>query len=482
MLLLPPAALLARLDRALPLLTGGARDLPARQRTMRDAIAWSYDLLAPGEQALFRRLAVFAGGWTLDAAEAVAGVEGLEEGELFQHLGELVDKSLVVAEAVRDRETSSSEARYRLLEPVRQYAAERLDASGEASAVTERHSYHYLALASTAAAALTGGAQAHWLDRLERDHDNLRAALRWSVASGDVESGLRLGTALWRFWHRRGHYTEGRGWLTTLIERAGADVTPSTRARAILALACLAYRQGDYAEGERLCEESLAIMREVGDREGSAWAFSILAMMVGERGALAGERAEVVRSIGLQEESLALSRELGDVAGISQSLNSLGEGSRALGEYEQARSYYEEGLAFCRRAGDTYGVAMSLHDLGRVALDQGDTDAARALLGESLQLQSQIGYRGGTVLCIAGLAGVAVAQGQPGRAARLFGAAAALRAAAGVSEDAANREQTHRYTAAARAALGDEEFATGWAEGQALSLSESIDFALVRPS
>ncbi len=354
--LLPPAALLARLDRGahghtpLQLLTGGARDAPTRQRTLRAAIDWSYGLLTEDERTLLRRLAVFAGGCTLDAAEAVCPAAGLDEftewdGDVLEGLASLVDKSLL-------RSEQGAEPRFSMLETIRAYGLEQLAAVGETEASRRRHAAHYLVVAQRAEPALTGAEQGTWLARLEGEHDNLRAALQWSRDSGESALGLRLAGALWRFWYVRGHLSEGRAWLDGLLALTTSDKEPDVaaiRAKALTGAGVLANIQGDYDRATVLCEESLTLYRRLDDTRGAAVALSILGNLAMNQGAYA-------RAVALSEESLALYRTLGDKRGMAVALNNLGVVLLHQGAYERSAALCEESLTLNREL-DEKGVS-----------------------------------------------------------------------------------------------------------------------------
>ena len=305
---LPPAALLARLEHRLPLLTGGGRDLPVRQRTMRDAIAWSHDLLTAEEQAVFRRLAVFAGGFTLAAAEAVAGSKG--ELAALDGIVALVEQSLL-----RHMPGSGDEPRFTMLETIREYGLERLATSGDEEATQRAYGGFFLALAEEAEPQLIGPEQGEWLTRLETEHDNLRAVLVWAEAQ-DHETGLRLAAALWRFWYARGHLNEGRGWLERALALDGAGQS-AARVRALHGAGVLADLQGDPAQAEALVTESLALARSLQDRRGEALALVAL-------GLVAAFEGDTAREVALTEASLALWRDLDDAWGAAGALDNLG--------------------------------------------------------------------------------------------------------------------------------------------------------------
>ncbi|HEX5502184.1 MAG TPA: tetratricopeptide repeat protein [Thermomicrobiales bacterium] len=485
--LLPPAALLARLERRLPVLTGGARDLPDRQRTLRATIDWSYELLTPPEQALFRGLAVFAGGCTIEAAEAVCAevrstkyeVRSDLQGEDFSFLtsdfslldllGGLVDESLL-----RQAAGADGEPRLTMLETVREYAAERLTASGEAEALRRSHAAHYLRLAERAAPELTGPEQAAWLAQLEREHDNLRAALGWARERGEGEFGLRLTGALWRFWWQHGHLSEGRDWLEALLAH-GADVTPALRAVALSGAGNLAWAQADLARATALHEASLALHRAAGDALGVAKSLNNL-------GLVAVHAGRYDEAAGLYEESLALHRRVGTPRSLAGALVNLGEAVYKRGDNARATALFEESLALYRELGDARGVADTLHYLGIAACDRGAHGRAGELLTESVALFRAVGDQQGVASCLEYLAAVALALDRPREAARLCGAAAALRAACGAPVPPSGRAHLDATVAAARRALGAADFTAAWVAGEALPPDEVADTTRAAPA
>ncbi|HEX5504168.1 MAG TPA: BTAD domain-containing putative transcriptional regulator [Thermomicrobiales bacterium] len=484
---LTPEQLAARLDDALGVLAGGSRTAPPRQRTLRATLDWSHALLDERERALLRRLAVFAGGWTLAAAEAVCAEVRNEKVEvrntlpagdfsfLTSHfsfpdvlglLAQLVDKSLVQVDV------GGAEGRYRLLEPVRQYAAERLAAGGEAEAVAARHAAHYLALAEAAAPALTGPGQAAWLARLDRDHDNLRAALRWALDRGDAATALRLGGALWRYWGVRWHSAEGLAWLEAALALPAAARSP-LRAPAALGAGVLAMRLVDCDHARALLEEALALARAAGDRRGCAWALIYQDPVLGWVGDYAGGRARA-------EEALALFRAVGDKLGLAQTLNTLAEHARFGGDDARAAAYYAEALALERELGDRQRIAVVLHNLGYMALHRGDPPGAARSFTAAYRINEEVGYKIGPLSLLEGLAAVAGAAGAPARAARLYGAWAALCAPPGTEFKLHPPDQVEyeRYAGAARAAVGETAWAAAWAAGGALPLDRAVAEAL----
>ena len=368
--------LAARLDDRFALLTAGNRAALPRQQTLHATIAWSVGLLSSGERLLLQRLAVFVGGWSLEAAEAVCSGHGLPERSVLEQLDGLVARSLVQVEEHEEA------PRYRLLETVRLYALEIAVAPVDLETVRERHLAWYLALAEQAAAQLRGMEEGRWLSRLETDHDNLRAALRRTRERGESERGLRLVAMLWRFWAARGHLSEGRAWLEAALAVSGPSAA-AIRASALDAGGQLAYRQGDYERAVELHEESLRLFRELQDKTGMSAALGHLGRVAHLRGAYA-------RAWALSEESLVLAREVGRRPSIAAALQRLGNASIELGDYAQAARLLDEGRTLFRSLGDKYGIAATLTLLGIVAQQQGDCAHACALYEESLALYREL--------------------------------------------------------------------------------------------
>jgi predicted ATPase/DNA-binding SARP family transcriptional activator/DNA-binding CsgD family transcriptional regulator len=497
----------ARLENSLGLLTRGNRRAAPRQRTLREALDWSHRLLGEPERTLFARLCVFAGGWTLEAAEAVESGEDIEEGEVLDLLSGLVDKSLVGAEATED-----DEVRYRMLEPIRQYARERLEASGNADELRGRHAAYFLTVAEAAEPELVGPQQRWWLDRLERDHDNLRAALGWSLGRRDVMA-LRLGGALARFWYTRGYLSEGRRWLEEgLVAGRGAASAP-LQAKVLEEVGWLAEALGDFEQASAAYEERLSIYRKLGDKEG-------IAKSLGNLGVLALYRGDYGRAVGLLEESLAVLRELGnkrdiarvltglgilalsrcdharaaalfgealslvrkvgDVRSMALSLNNLGFATLLSGDPERATTLFEEALARNREVGDTHSMASSLIYLGLAALTRGDHGRATGLLDESLTVLRDTEDKQTVAECLEAMAGVAGRQELVHRAARLWGAAQMLREDIGAPLPSDERAILEPHVAIARAQLGEEAWEATLAEGRELTPEQAVKYALSR--
>jgi predicted ATPase/class 3 adenylate cyclase len=416
--LLPPQALLARLGQRLAVLTSGARDAPARQQTLRNTIAWSYHLLDAREQRLFQRISVFAGGCTLEAIESVCTALDEGAGQVFDGMASLLDKSLL-----QQTEREGEAPRFVMLETIREYGLEALTADGEMEATRQAHVTYYLALVEEAEPELAGQEQAVWLERLEQEHDNLRAALGWLLERGEErpssEMALRLAGALWRFWEYRGHWREG--W--TFLERALAGrkgVVAPVQVKALKAAAQVAFLQGDNEQAEALYEECLARCRELGDRAGVALSLRVL-------GVIAERRYDFAVAFSLTEESLAIFREVGEKEGIAWSLHNLSGLVCLQGQYARAIRLREESLALFRALGNVAGIAFSLDGLAvLLMLSQGDQAAGRALLEESLALCREVGHKEGISAALGLLGQVALLQGDAVKARSLLEESVAL--------------------------------------------------------
>ena len=501
---LPPQRMLVELSHRLRFLMGGARDLPARQQTLRGAIDWSHDLLTADEQKLFRRLAVFVGGCTLEAIEAVCKLE--DDLKVLETVESLAGKSLV-------RETEAhGEPRFAMLETIREYAADSLHASGDEERVRERYWDYFLTLAQEAEPKSVGAEQATWLRRFDQEHDNLRSALDWSLAQPGSEGGLRLCGALQRFWWTRGYLSEGRESCVRVLGKPGAEERTQYRAKALKTAGVLAYQQGDYPAARALDEESLAIQRQLGDRRGIAGSLNNLGLVACDQGDFAAARllheeslaimreledrkgiANSLNNLGnvaydqgdfaaareLYEESLAIERELGDREGVARVLGNLGNVAKHQGDYPAARALHEESLAIKRELGYRQRIASSLNSLGDLALDQGDSASAQALYREGLVIGRELGERLRIAFSLEGLAAVVAALGSAPRAARIWGAAERLRSEAGSPLPPKDRPYYDRRVAAARTGLGDDAaFDRAWKEGCALTLEQAIALAL----
>jgi predicted ATPase/class 3 adenylate cyclase len=502
--LLSPQALLAQLEHRLHVLTGGARDLPARQQTIRNTIDWSYNLLDAAEQALFARLGVFVGGFALEAAEAVLGAEGrgLSEESMapvlspqssaLDGLASLLDKSLL-----QHTEGLDDEPRFTMLETIREYALERLAASGEEDQIRQRQADYYLALAEAAERELRRTQEDKWSRRWETERDNLRAALRWYAGHRETAQLARLAIAIWWFWEIRGHWSEGRNWFEQALAN-GALLSTVLRARtlfgagwltcrlsdftlahelldeslalfrgvgdtrgiadALIGLSHVAYGENDYARAQAFCTEGLALSRELGDKSLITLALDQLGFVLYIQGDLAAART-------MSEENLELCRELGIGVGIATALSNLGAIAVGEGEYTRAALLAEESLALFRKLGVSYGASGQLNTLGIVAYLQGDYPRAAAFYTEGLALRREVGERRGSIAMLLGLGTATLAQGDIVRARALYreslelahaldyrqGIIWALRALAGASAVAGRPEQAARLWGAEEA-------------------------------
>jgi tetratricopeptide (TPR) repeat protein len=498
-----------RLDDRFNLLNVGSRAAPARHQTLRAMIDWSYGLLSPIEKAVFRSLAVFAGGWKLEAAEDVCASDDSKADQVLGALGHLVDKSLVVVDLPH------GEARYRFLETIRQYAAEKLAQIGETHWVRDRHLSYFCRWAANAAPHLDGPEQLIWLDRFEAEHDNLRAALEWSRATDHgAEAGLRLAGAPGLFWRKHGYHSEGRRHLSAALSRVGTQ--SSSRGHALNQAAMLAYLQSDYPAARLLGEESLALWQGQGSagKHGVAAALDVLAETATEEGDYATAQAQFEEALAIWrelkhafgigdmlvqlgwaamrvgnyeqagarlEESLVLFREMEVTGMVALILSGLGELAVRQAQYDRATRLLEESLTLRREQGHKWGMGTSLGTLGLVALCQRDFKRMKALLGESLTMRMEIGHQGGIAWCLEKLAEAACLQGRLETAVKIFGAAAALRVPIGSVIDPVDQADYERLIAKLRSTLGDGAFDASRARGQALPLDNVIDEALAEP-
>ena len=581
---LSPPAMLDRLGSRLEFLKGGARDLPDRHQTLRQAIGWSYDLLTEDEKVFFRRLAVFTGGCTLEAVEQVCGTEGGPRMDALDAVAALVDKSLL-----RQEEGPGGDPRFVMLETIREYGLECLKAAGEREGAQRAHAAYFLGITDQAEAELTGPRQSQWLDRLEGEHDNLRAALSWAEGQGEAEIALRLGASLWRFWLVRGHMREGRQRLERLLRLEGARARTSARARVLHGLGTIIHEISDYAEARPYAEESLSIWRELGDKKGTARALNSMGWLafqhgdfdmarslseeallinrgMGEKrgvavalfnlGSVAMHRSDYPGALSVFEESLSLRREVGDrrscayvqvslswvehqrgnheraAAILEEALSVLRElndrqliawtlsfrglVAHDLGELDRAQSILEEGLCLAREVGNKviiawaliqlgdvlqsqgevasalplleeaislwrvvarWGLAPALYSRGYMAFLAGDLVRAEVLYRESLNLWSELGTRRGVADSLEGLGGLYLAQGDPARAARLYAAAETIRQTIGAPQPPRKIAEYERQVATVRCQLGNEQFATAWAEGQAMTSEQACELA-----
>lgn len=494
-------AIAARLGDQLALLSPGRRIGLPKERSFRAAVTWSYDLLRGQERRVFERLSVFAGGFSLEAAETVASGGAVEAPDVADLVAGLVDRSLV-------QRPGSSSARYRLLEPLRQYATERLATHGEADAVRRRHLQFFLAMAEGAAPALRGLAQRTCLDELEREHDNLGAALASAAELGDTDGGLRLAAALGPYWQRRGHFSEGRQRLRLALS---ANQEPSlARATALVEAASLAFFQCDYHEMLEHAQKALGLYRQAGDRWGAAYA-------LGKQGLAASRLGDPDTARASFDESLRLFRDLNDQWGVATTLGYLGFTAVTQGALEKAEATYGDSLTWFREQGDYSGVGLALGALGDLAALRGDLARAEALVREGLEAVQKVGDRWATArahaglarltllrgntreaaelyrralgafvdlgdredsaICLEGLAQLASQAGDPRRAAELFAAADLHAFDIAFSNPTAEPGGYERRISALRSQLG-EDFTRAWARGRAMTLEQAREFAL----
>ena len=505
--LLPPRALAARLERRLPLLGDGPIDVPRRQQTMHGAIAWSYDLLGPDEQLLFRQLGVLQGGATLDAARAVADADDGTGQPFLRRLAGLVDKSLLSLD-----EDDDGEPRVLMLEMLREYANERLVECGELAAARRRHAQYMLQFARAAARELTLADQARWLARFGRERANLRCALQWALDEREVDFGLELATSAWRFWWLRGLLSEGLTWHRRFIDLARDDdpaIAKLTLARALRGFTVLLSAAGQFAEALEPCERAIVLHREVGDESGLAACLTSL-------GNIWHFRGDADRAAALQEEGLAIRRRIGDEAGAATSLSNLAGIAVTRNDFAGAARLGEESASIHRRLGHESGLAHALIKLGLVASAQAEYDRARSIFEECLRLQMSLGDTGSMVYSLANLgsvafrcgdivgamaryrealnllsatpnraalvrtleeAGAALGVDAPARGVRIIAAADALRQTIGSPLFPSEQADYQTQLASLRAALGDDRFETEWRIGACMTVERATEEA-----
>jgi len=506
--ILSPNAIMDRLYSRLQLLTGGALDLPERQQTLRKTIDWSHGLLNEEEQKLFRRFSAFVGGCTLAAAEAVCNTQQDLGIDLFEGLSSLVDKNLV-----QRMDRAQSEPRFAMLETIREYAFERLIDSDEQSATRRAHAAYCLVLAEEGNPELIAADRAGWLAHCDVEIDNFRFALDWLFETQDLDWGLRLCVALFRFWDMREHLTEGRVRLETILRMAGGERSRE-RARVSHFLGALATAQGDYPAAESFLRQSLSLYEELADQSGIAASLNALAVSARDRGDYSAAQSNFERSLAcwrLLSDRSAIARclhnlanvvkargdypraqwalqeatdifaELGDRNGAAWSINQQGDIARAQGDMVAARELYQRALLAFREAGDQWGSARSLTDLGSIDCERGDHLAAHAAYREALEVFAGLGHRRGAARALEGSACLALAQGQAMRALKLAAAATRLRQMISAPLPPAEQLRLDQTLLPAWETLGEPEGKSVWAEGFAMSLEKAIQYFLEEP-
>jgi predicted ATPase/class 3 adenylate cyclase len=457
-----PQALLARLETSVSVLGTGSRDLPNRQQTLKGAIAWSYDLLDEPQKRLFSRFSVFARGANLEQAEVVCGPTSEVGVDVLTGLDELADQSLL------RRMPDFDEPRLLMLQVIREYAADRLEETGDAQKIKDRHAAAFQDLAEQAAPNLLGSDQKQWLDRLELDHDNFRAAFDWSAARNDPARAMCLGAAYWRFWQMRGHLREGRARLDAILGMPGAGEHPAERLLALEAAGGVAYWQGDLPAALTFYEECVTIARAGGDKRTVANALYNFSfpLLVGH--------ADLVRGLGFLEEALALFRELHDETGVARCLWGIGNELHFEKRYPDATVALDEAIGLFRQLKESFSLAWALHTRALVAIKLQEPSVAERFLGEGLQIFSAAGDFSGIAVLLDDASSVANLRGDVKRAFRLAGASAALQASSGAELAAiVNIEEGRDW----REALTTDEQRLAWAEGLAMTVQQAVAYA-----
>ncbi len=506
---LSPAAILDRLQSSLQLLTGGARDLPERQQTLRNTIDWSHGLLDEAEQKLFRRCAVFAGGCTMEAVEAVCNT-GYDLGmDLFEGLSSLVDKNLI-----QRTDRFDSEARFTMLETIREYAVERLSSSGEEGATRQAHAAYCMVLAEEGNPELSPTERAEWLSRCDIEVDNFRAALDWLFATKHLEWAMRLCIALFRFWDMREHLSEGRARLEAVLRLAGDDYTPQ-RARVGIFIAALLAAQGDSLTGKSFVETSLALYEGLNDRMGVAAALNAIGISARDAGDYESAKAHFERCLecwrtlpnpletarclhnlanvaraqgNYREAQKALGeateifRRMGDSSGAAWSINQQGDIAQEQGDLDAAQECYQLALEAFREASDRWGCGRSLADLGYVYCETKKFGAAHEAYREALKVFVELGHRRGIARALEGAACLAAAQERPIRALRLAAAAEHLRRLISSRLPQAEQSRLEAKLAAAWKSLKEAEGKRAWADGGAMSIDDAIEYSMQAPA
>lgn len=469
--MLPPHVLLTRLSQRLKMLTGGARDLSARQQTLRGAIDWSYDLLDEGEKQLFSRMAVFQGGRTLEALEAVCNYDGQLQLDVFDGVQSLLDKSLL-----QQREGSDGEPRFWMLETIHEYANEKLVESEEVDELSRQHAEYFVIFAEKAEARSKEAEQRKALDSLEDEADNLRAALTWAREAGDVELGLRLVGALAPYWTVRGHFTEGLDQAAPFMSQIDTVDAPTVRAKALFGIGEVVNRQGNLPLARDYLERSLALYRSLDDKKGAAAALRLLGTILRDLGDHQSTRAYA-------EESLALFQELGDSWGVAKVLMNLGQIVLFIEhDYERASAFFEQSIGTLTSLGATEDVADNLFYLALIAFHHHQHVRATEQWQQSMFLYQSVKSKPGVVWCLLGFGCIAGAQGYGVRAAQLGGTVEALFEELSMQMDSQDTELLEYIVTSAVSQLGHDAFDRAWQEGRAMTLEQALEYALRDPS
>jgi tetratricopeptide (TPR) repeat protein len=501
--MLSPQAILARLTDRLKLLTGGARDLPARQQTLRNTLDWSYSLLNAQEKTLYARLAVFVGGFTLEDAEAVCNLEN--NLDILEGIASLVNNSLL-----RQEELADGEPRFRMLETIREYALERLSESSEMPELQQRHAHYFVGIIlNQASFGVTSRNATAWLNRIESEHDNIQAALEWSLMTpAGRELALSVLATLTWFWYRRGFFNEGRVWTERLLAASGEELGP-IRAAALQMNSRMAMWRGDLITAVTRSKESLTLWQRLEDEQkvpmslmetgvtlinigkdreahtllkeaealfresGKSYFHAITLVHLGNVALGLGDPAEARNWL---EQAYPLFKKIGEEWGLSFVLNNLGEVARVTGDYQQAYGYYKESEALLRATGDKGDLARLIHTLGYIAAHSGDYIQAEAQFWESLAMFRKLGNQRGIAECIAGLASLRARQGKQQIAAQMLGAADALLGATGAAWWPADRVELEKTRAIIESGLSKDTFTAAWEKGQAMTLEQAIAF------
>jgi predicted ATPase len=505
----PAEGILARLGNSLDFLSGGPRDLPARQQTLRNTIDWSHQLLPAAEQTLFRRLAVFVGGCTLEGAEAVCDAYRDLGIDVVSGMASLVDRSLVQRVG-----SIQGEPRFSMLETLREYALERLRASDDEARTRRAHAAYCMVLAEEGNAELGPEQRRRWLSRCDLDHDNFRAALDWLTINGNAEWALRIALALYGFWDRREHLLEGRQRLETIVNLEGSKAFADRWAHALSYLASLGGLHGDAETGQRLHQTALETFRALGNRKGEAQALNSLGSFLSFKGDYAGARKYYEQAVGvcrligsqpeiaaalsnlagvvshegdaalartLLEQARSIFQSLGDALAAAWAMNHLGDVARRQGDSAAARQLYERAVEEFTKAGDLWGIARSSADLAHVMCDEGDATSARQLFAEALVALERLDYKRGIARVLEGFAYLTQRLGECDRALTLAGAAAALRQAHGAVSRPVEEAVLQRSLEPAWNAYDPVTTRAIWSAGQKLTLDEAIAYALERP-